>query len=198
MAFDNSVDQKVELLYEKEVQAYLAQNLHLLGESSLELVQIEHPIGFGKDSGRIDILAKDANADYVVIEVKRGIAGRSAVGQVQSYMGSLLAEFPGKKVRGLLVAMGLDDAARSALLVTTNIKVFEFKTRFEFKPLTIFKPESTLEIQRSRAEIRADYWESLGGSITDQVLDCTNCGKLAKIISVGTSLFCGVCGKATH
>ena len=64
----------------------MSENLHLLGGSSLELIQTEYPIKFGKDSGQIDLLAKDPQGDLVVIEVKRVIAGRSAVGQVQSYM----------------------------------------------------------------------------------------------------------------
>jgi RecB family endonuclease NucS len=147
MALDTSVDQQATLLYEKEVQTYLSENLHLLGDSQLVLIQTEYPIKFGKDSGRIDVLAKDANEDLVVIEVKRGVAGRSAVGQVQSYMGSLVTEFPNKKIRGLLVAMGLDEAARAALLVTHNIGYFEFKTRFDFMRIEITKPEVIVKLK---------------------------------------------------
>ena len=86
MALDTSIEQQATLLYEKEVQTYLSENLHLLSGSRLELIQTEYPMKFGKDSGRIDLLAKDSQGDLVVIEVKRGVAGRSAVGQVQSYM----------------------------------------------------------------------------------------------------------------
>jgi len=135
MALDTSIEQQATLLYEKEVQTYLSENLHLLGGSKLELIQTEYPIKFGKDSGRIDLLAKDSQGDLVVIEVKRGVAGRSAIGQVQSYMGSLMTEFPNQKIRGLLVAMGLDEAARAALLVTQDVSYYEFKTRFDFSQI---------------------------------------------------------------
>jgi len=64
----------------------LSENLHLLGGSRLELIQTEYPIKFVKDFGRIDLLAKDSQGDLAVIEVKRGVAGRSVLGQVQSYM----------------------------------------------------------------------------------------------------------------
>jgi hypothetical protein len=198
MALDTSVDQQATVLYEKEVQTFLSQNLHLLGKPSLELVQTEYPIKFGKDSGRIDVLAKDSQGDLVVIEVKRGIAGRSAVGQVQSYMGSLMTEYPDKKIRGLLVAMGLDEAARAALLVTYDVTYFEFKTRFEFSQVEIAKPEVHQSRIDSRAEVREGYWENFGGKLTDKVTNCSGCGKFSRGVIVGANHICGVCGKAIH
>lgn len=198
MALDSSVEQQATLLYEKEVQNYLSENLHLLGGLKLELIQTEYPIKFGKDSGRIDILAKEPNDDLLVIEVKRGIAGRSAVGQVQSYMGSLMTEFPSRKVRGLLVAMGLDEAARAALLVTQDVTYFEFKTRFDFTRIEIITPEIRESQLISRAEVRSDYWEGLGGSVTNDVINCRHCGKVARVVVVGASSICGVCGKSSH
>lgn len=198
MAIDTTTDQQATILYEKEVQTFLSLNLHLLGKPILELVQTEYPIKFGKDSGRIDVLAKDAQGNLVVIEVKRGVAGRSAVGQVQSYMGSLMTEYPDKKIRGLLVAMGLDEAARAALLVTYDVTYFEFKTRFEFTQIEIAKPEFHESRIRSRAEVREEYWQSLGGKITDKVTSCPSCGKLSRIVLFGASHVCGVCGKSVH
>ena len=35
MALDTSIEQQATLLYEKEVQIYLSENLHLLGGSRL-------------------------------------------------------------------------------------------------------------------------------------------------------------------
>ena len=201
MALDTSIDQQETVLYEKEVQTFLSQNLHLLGKPSLELIQTEYPIKFGKDSGRVDVLAKDSKGDLVVIEVKRGVAGRSAVGQIQSYMGSLMREYPDKNIRGLLVAIGLDEAARSALLVTHGISYFEFRTRFEFSEIKLAKPEvhqPRTESIDSRAELREGYWESLGGKITDRFTNCSGCGKLSRVVLFGASHICGVCGKAVH
>ena len=198
MAIDSSVEQQATILYEKEVQTYLAANLHLLGNPKLELIQTEYPIKFGKDSGRIDLLAKDTNGDLVVVEVKRGLAGRSAIGQVQSYMGSLMTEFPSNNIRGILVAMGLDEAARSALLVTQDVTYFEFKTRFDFIHVEVVKPEVRQAQIDKRAEVRKDYWEGLGGKVSKNVVTCRHCGKFAKVVIFGASNICGVCGKSAH
>ena len=186
MALDSSVEQQATILYEKEVQTYLSANLHLLGSPKLELIQTEYPIKFGKDSGRI------------VIEVKRGLAGRSAIGQVQSYMGSLMMEFPSNNIRGILVAMGLDEAARSALMVTQDVSYFEFKTRFDFIHVEVVKPEVRQAQIDNRAEVRKDYWEGLGGKVSKNVITCRHCGKFSKVVIFGASNICGVCGKSAH
>jgi hypothetical protein len=197
MSADSSIEQQTTLLYEKEVQEYLAANLDLLGIKGLQLVQTEYPIKFGRDSGRIDILAKESERSFLVIEVKRGIAGRAAVGQLQSYMGAIQEENPSKQVRGILVAMGLDDAARAAMLVTHGVEFFEFRTRFEFKFFPIEKPQVKNKIFDGSAKFREHYWEKLGGTLTDHVIDCTNCNENTRVVQMGETKLCGNCGKKT-
>jgi RecB family endonuclease NucS len=52
--------------------------------------------------GRIDITAEDRRGATVVIELKRGKAGRRAIGQILGYMGALMLRK--KSIRGILVA----------------------------------------------------------------------------------------------
>jgi endonuclease len=52
--------------------------------------------------GHIDITAEDQRGATVVIELKRGKAGRSAIGQILGYMGALTVHE--KPIRGILVA----------------------------------------------------------------------------------------------
>jgi len=185
---------RAQTLYEKEVQEYLAGNLQLLGAPALQLVQLEHPVRFGRDSGRIDILATDALGAFVVIEVKRDLAGRGAIGQLQSYMGAIQADNPGSRVRGILVAIGLDDAARAAISMTQDIDFFEFKTQFRFHRTHEGRQSPGGRMVAAKGDYRKDYWEKLGGVITEETIACKGCGRLALLVKVGPGRLCGLCG----
>jgi ribosomal protein S27AE len=108
---NTTVDESGNPLLERQIQRHLSSNLHKLGVGRLTFVAEEFPVAFG----RIDILAKNDDGALIVIECKRGIATRDAVGQVQSYMGALMAQNPKQKVFGVIVAQGLDDGAKAAI-----------------------------------------------------------------------------------
>jgi RecB family endonuclease NucS len=196
MHSENESVHTTNLLYEKEVQEYLGANLDLLGTPRLKLVQFEHPVQFGRDAGRIDILATDADGSYVVIEVKRGVAGRGAIGQLQSYMGAMAEAYPDNAVRGILVAMGIDDAASAAMRMTRSIDYFEFQTRFEFKRATIMRQNVVRSAAVASALVRPDYWEKLGGTVLADAMTCSKCGKVSRVVLVGHQQLCGFCGAA--
>lgn len=82
------------------------------------------------DVGVIDILARDAGGNYVVIELKRAESGYKVVGQVLNYMGWVHDNLSqgGKKVRGLIVVGKADKTLRSALRpVSDKIRLLEYK-----------------------------------------------------------------------
>ncbi len=193
MAFDSTKEPNSFPLYEKEIQDYLAANLSLLGGAQLKLIQTEYPVAFGSEQGRIDILAEDAFGTVFVIEIKRGTAGRGAVGQLQSYMGSVLAEFPGRPVKGVLVAADLDGAAAAAMLVTP-ITFFRFTTHFEFRSVAIERPSAPIGGQGG-GDYKKNYWEPLGGIVMGLTYQCSNCNKTTRIVQVGGAKLCGLCGK---
>lgn len=193
MAIDSTKEPNSFPLYEKEIQDYLAANLSLLGGTQLKLIQTEYPVAFGNDQGRIDILAEDVYGTIFVIEIKRGVAGRGAVGQLQSYMGSVLAEFPGRPVKGILVASDLDGAAAAAMLVT-SITFVRFTTHFQFRSVTIERPSAPTGAPGD-GDYKKDYWERLGGTVMGLSYQCPNCNKTTRIVQVGGAKLCGLCGK---
>jgi hypothetical protein len=84
-------------------------------------------------SGRIDITAEDKQGAVVVIELKSGEADRSAVGQLLSYMGDLLAEDASKAVRGILVAPSFRDSVVAAARAVPSLQLKKYSIRFSFE-----------------------------------------------------------------
>lgn len=114
---------------ESEMQSALRRVISLL-EEGLEIIDGGREKSV--ECGRIDITAKDKNGALVVVELKTGIAGASAVGQIMGYMGDLKAENPDKKVRGILVACDFDSKARSAARLLDNLSLHHYRVNFEF------------------------------------------------------------------
>lgn len=96
---------------EKHIEDFYEKNLHLL-EPGLKLVksgrQYDTPIG------TIDLLCRDKEGRFVVIEVKAKEAEDSVFGQIQRYMGWVHMNVPGGRnnVRGIILASGFSDKAR--------------------------------------------------------------------------------------
>lgn len=84
------------------------------------------------ESGFIDITARDKSGAVVVIELKAGIAGQRAIGQILSYMGDVALEEAGLPVRGILVASDFDAKAKSAARVVPNLLLRRYSVRFSF------------------------------------------------------------------
>ena len=99
---------------EAALEEWLVQNLHKL-EDGLSLVEEQYQT---EDAGRIDILAKDSQQGYVVVELKRDKASDSALGQILRYIGwvrlNLLSN--DEMVRGYVVGDRFDDKIAYALL----------------------------------------------------------------------------------
>lgn len=114
---------------ERDLQAYLSIHLETALGEKLALVRTEYPLPVG----RVDILATDWVESLVAIELKIGVAGREAIGQLQSYIGALQQEQPDKFVRGILIAAALDSGGQAALRVARDIQFISFAVNFSFK-----------------------------------------------------------------
>lgn len=114
---------------ERDLQESLLANIAQL-EKGLNVVSKgkEHSV----PSGRIDILASDAEGRSVVIELKAGTADRDAVGQVLSYMGDLQTTEPKIPVRGMLVAADFTGRAIAAARPVPNLELRKYAFKFSF------------------------------------------------------------------
>jgi restriction system protein len=86
------------------------------------------------DTGRMDILAisKDKKT-LLVVELKKGRASDSVVGQVQRYMGYVQEELAekGQVVRGCIIALEDDLRIKRALAVAPSIEFYRYNISFK-------------------------------------------------------------------
>jgi hypothetical protein len=126
------VEEAIEMTFgiERDLQLALRINIEQL-ESGLKITDggKEQQVDSGR--GRIDITAEDKNGATVVVELKRGEAGRRAIGQILAYMGNLTAEK--KSVRGILVAKDFSPEAVAAARVVPSLKLRKYGFKFTFE-----------------------------------------------------------------
>lgn len=77
-------------------------------------------------AGRLDLLGRDKNGNYVVVELKRAQGTDQVVGQILRYMGSLAEDHGKDKVRGIIIVLRKDQALSYAALAVPNLQVKEF------------------------------------------------------------------------
>ena len=123
---------------ERHLEDFLVQNWQSteLG-SKYDLLEIDGDLigqQYPTDTGPIDILAVSKDkTELLVIELKKGRASDSVVGQIQRYMGYVADELAeaSQTVRGIIIALDDDLRTRRALSVATNIEFYRYKVDFK-------------------------------------------------------------------
>src|SRR5262249_24835559 len=78
-------------------------------------------------AGRLDLLCKDTEGNYVVVELKRMQGTDQVVGQILRYMGWLKETHHTEKVRGIIIVGRKDQTLSYAVSGASNVTVKEFK-----------------------------------------------------------------------
>lgn len=135
---DPDIEDASTFALEKHLEDFLVANwsstslgkTHAIFEVDGEKVGQQYPT----DTGPIDILAvSNDGRELLVVELKRGRASDSVVGQIQRYMGyvqDVLAE-PGQSVKGVIIALEDDIRIKRALSVAPNIAFFRYQVTFK-------------------------------------------------------------------
>lgn len=92
---------------------------------------------FQTDTGPIDILAVSRDgSELLVVELKKGRASDSVVGQIQRYMGFVMDELAesNQVVKGAIIALEDDLRIRRALRATSNIQFYRYQVAFTLIP----------------------------------------------------------------
>ena len=134
---DQTVEDPAIFALEKQLEDFLVQNWkqtelgknYDIYEEDGELVGQQYQ----SDTGPIDILSisKDKK-ELLVVELKKGRASDSVVGQIQRYMGYVQEELAeeGQEVKGVIIALEDDLKIRRALSVTRNIEFYRYQVSF--------------------------------------------------------------------
>jgi hypothetical protein len=111
---------------EGPLETWVVQRLEAI-EPGLRLVerQLRTP------AGRLDLLCRDANGNYVVVELKKAQGTDQVVGQILRYMGWVMEAHPTDKVRGIVVVGRKDPALSYAIKAVGNVEAREFKLVIE-------------------------------------------------------------------
>jgi restriction system protein len=135
---DETIEDMSVFVLEKYLEEFLVSNWShtTLGKAYDIYSEDGEQVGrqYPSDTGPIDILAisKDKN-ELLIVELKKGRASDSVVGQIQRYMGYVKEELaePGQIVKGVIIALEQDNKIKRALAVTTNIEFFKYEINFK-------------------------------------------------------------------
>ncbi len=82
--------------------------------------------------GRLDLLLEVPDGAKVVVELKNDIANDTVIGQISRYLVWASQEYPGTKIRGIIVARGFDEKMLSALRACRfHVRLIEISTLIE-------------------------------------------------------------------
>jgi hypothetical protein len=113
-------------LLERDLQRLLSRNL-----GRIEKGLVPHPDyqleEFPCDVGRLDLLCKDAEDNWVVVELKADWVGDDAVGQILGYMSWVKDNLPnGSRVRGIIVGKRTSGRVKAAIKLFPDLSIRQF------------------------------------------------------------------------
>lgn len=106
---------------EKILEDFLEKNLNAL-EQGLTLIGRQHPT----ITGPIDLLCRDKNNNFVVVELKKGRTSDRVVGQILRYIGFIkenMLDAPNQHVRGIIVGREIDKKLEMSLKAIPGVDI---------------------------------------------------------------------------
>jgi hypothetical protein len=127
--FELSPDEKYDKRFieksfslEKDLKNVLLLNLNNLFPK-YNIFGEEYPV----EGKRIDVLLENKDDKHLLaIELKSGLAGREVFGQISSYLGMLMDEFPERIIKGVIIAGKIDNSLKKACKTNPNIKTMVY------------------------------------------------------------------------
>lgn len=110
---------------ERDLELFLYNDITAL-DTTLDLPSELENRQYSVSSGRIDILAKDSAENYVVIELKAGMAKDQTLTQLLAYMTDISSQFETLNIRGMIVAHDFSEKLVKATKLVPSIKLMKY------------------------------------------------------------------------
>lgn len=120
--------------YERDLQTSLIAEIPRIFEGYSIYGEGMEGIEYSIDGKRIDVLLEQSDGNgLLAIELKAGIADFRVFGQMSMYLGLLAKDFPGREIKGVIIASEIDDSLRSACSITDRVSLKTYKMRLELE-----------------------------------------------------------------
>jgi len=122
--------------YEQELQFYLKENPERLEQG---LILYPNGMEYRLPVGLIDLLCKDRDENFVVLELKVAGTSYQVSGQLQCYMGWITSNLTsaGQKVRGIIVAQSISEKLFWATRRDIDVELYEYKVSMNDGELSV-------------------------------------------------------------
>ena len=122
---------------ESHLRDYIAKNPERL-EPGLSLYSQGETEGveFPVDDGWIDILCKDKDGKFVVIELKLSRGRNKALGQLLYYIGWVDKNFGGGPCRGIILANEITDHLATAVSRVPGVSLYNYRLNFSVEKVS--------------------------------------------------------------
>ena len=125
--------EEARICLEGDLENFIFEKIESL-EDGLTLYNGKSGRQYSTQSGIIDILAKDKEDYFVVIELKVGTAGDAVLTQTLSYMADISKDLAGQtRVRGIIIAQNFSKRLILAVSLLQNVELMKCKVKFEFE-----------------------------------------------------------------
>lgn len=128
---------------ESHLRDYLAKNLPTLpGHTAPLQLYVDRDgrdgVEYQTDVGPIDLLAVDANQNFVVLELKLRDGPDKALGQILRYMGWVKTHKSGDKtVSGVILASQITEKLKYAATQVPHVGLMEYRLAMSLKPVAL-------------------------------------------------------------
>ncbi len=124
---------EIEQLDESDVETFIAANPGVISEGA-KLFRQQLVLS---DGNRLDLLLKNPDESFIVVEIKKGELGKEVYKQIHDYIKTVKSDFSCNKVTGVIIGsriMPIYEDFYADIIQKKELKVFLYAWKFSLRP----------------------------------------------------------------